>query len=126
MFLQSAWVLGALGHRVAVIAAGQGISRRGTSDEQALSGDALRKLLVQMETKIEVDEANLAHEEIETQWGRLGKRGRDAASPSSFWGRRMFGIRVKTGHSNTVRPESSNWTDNITLNAPVVATNRTL
>lgn len=73
--LQSARVLGALGYSVTVTEAGQGISRRGTSDEQALSGDVLRKLLVQMEAKIEVDEADLACEEVETPVGRLGKRG---------------------------------------------------
>lgn len=73
--LQSARVLGALGYSVAVTAAGRGISRRGTSDEQVLSGDVLRKLLVQMEMQIEVDETALAHEAIETPVGRLGKRG---------------------------------------------------
>ena len=54
--LQSARVLGALGYSVAVTRGGQGISRRGTHDEQVVSGDVLRKLLVQMETTIEVDE----------------------------------------------------------------------
>ena len=44
--LQSARVLGALGYSVAVTEAGQGMSRRGTSDEQVVSGDVLRKLLV--------------------------------------------------------------------------------
>ena len=72
--LQSARVLGALGYSVAVTRGGQGISRRGTHDEQVVSGDVLRKLLVQMETTIEVDEAALAHEEIEVPLGRLGKR----------------------------------------------------
>ncbi len=46
--LQSAHVLGALDYSVAVTEAGQGISRRGTSDEQVVSGDVLRKLLVKM------------------------------------------------------------------------------
>ncbi len=46
--LQSAHVLGALDYSVAVTEAGQGISRRGTSDEQIVSGDVLRKLLVKM------------------------------------------------------------------------------
>jgi hypothetical protein len=73
--LQSARVLGVLGYSVTVTEAGQGMSRRGTSDAQVVSGDVWRKLLVQMETKIEVDEADLAHEAVETPTGRLGKRG---------------------------------------------------
>ena len=48
--LQSARLLGALGYSVVVTEAGQGLSRRGTSDAQVVSGDVLRKLLVQKET----------------------------------------------------------------------------
>src|SRR2546427_5728477 len=73
--LQSARVLGALGYSVAVTQVGEGMSRRGTSDAQVVSGDVLRKLLVQMETKIEVAAADLADEEVETPVGRLRKRG---------------------------------------------------
>jgi len=56
------------------------MSRRGTSDAQVVSGDGLRKLLVQTETPIEVDEADLAAEEVGLPAGHLGKRGsqRDA------------------------------------------------
>jgi hypothetical protein len=72
--LQSARVLGALGYSVAVTQDGQGMSRRGTGDAQVVSGDVLRKLLVQMETTIEIDAADLAAEEVEAPWGRLGKR----------------------------------------------------
>jgi hypothetical protein len=71
---QSARVLGALGYSVAVTQGGQGMSRRGTRDAQVANGDVLRKLLVQMETPIEVDEAALADEEVDAPWGRLGKR----------------------------------------------------
>jgi len=72
--LQSARVLGALGYSVAVTQGGQGMSRRGTSDAQVVSGDVLRKLLVQMETEMEIDEADLSNEEVDAPWGRLGKR----------------------------------------------------
>ncbi|MGH2544046.1 MAG: hypothetical protein ACRDIB_14700, partial [Ardenticatenaceae bacterium] len=72
--LQSARVLGALGYSVAVTQGGQGMSRRGTGDAQVVSGDVLRKLLVQMETTIEIDEADLSDEEVDAPWGRLGKR----------------------------------------------------
>jgi len=58
--LQSARVLGALGYSVAVLEADAGISRRGTSDDQALSGDVLRKLLAQLEAG--VDEPEVARQ----------------------------------------------------------------
>jgi hypothetical protein len=73
--LQSARLLGALGYSVVVTEAGQGLSRRGTSDAQVVSGDVLRKLLVQKETQIEVDASELAAEEVDLPAGRLGKRG---------------------------------------------------
>ncbi len=47
--LRSASVLGALGYSVEVLAPEQGLSRRGTSDDKLISGDVLRKLLVQLE-----------------------------------------------------------------------------
>lgn len=73
--LQSARVLGALGYSVAVTEAGQGMSRRGTHDEQVVSGDVLRKLLVQMERGVKVTEADLAKEEVmDTRMGRVRQR----------------------------------------------------
>ena len=41
-------MLGALGSRVEVLAPAHGLSVRGTSDEKLLSGDVVRKLVVQM------------------------------------------------------------------------------
>jgi hypothetical protein len=73
--LQSAQVLDALGYRLVITEAGQRPSRRGTSDVQVVSGGVLRKLLVPKETQIEVDEADLAAEEVDLPAGRPGKRG---------------------------------------------------
>ncbi len=73
--LQSARVLGALGYSVVVTEAGQGMSRRGTGDEQVVSGDVLRKLLVQMEMRVRVTPAELAAEDVvDTRRGRVQKR----------------------------------------------------
>ena len=47
--LQSARVLGELGYSVEVIGSGEGHVTAGTGDEQVISGDVLRKLLVQIE-----------------------------------------------------------------------------
>jgi hypothetical protein len=52
--LRSARVLGALGYSVEVIGPAQGLSLRGTSDDKLLSGDVVRKLLVQMEQQAAV------------------------------------------------------------------------
>src|SRR5262245_35411164 len=49
--LRSARVLGALGYSGEVIESAQGLSLRGTSDDQLFSGDVVRKLLVKMEPK---------------------------------------------------------------------------
>src|SRR5713226_5444376 len=74
--LQSAQVLGALGYSVDVRDAGKGMSRRGTSDAQVVSGDVLRKLLVQMERHVEVSPDALAYEEVgDTRVGRVRQRG---------------------------------------------------
>lgn len=74
--LQSARVLGALGYSVAVTQAGEGISRRGTGDAQVVSGDVLRKLLVQMEKQVEVTQTDLAKEDVvDTRVGRVRQRG---------------------------------------------------
>ena len=51
--LRSAAVLGALGYSLKVLEPAQGLSRRGTSDDQLISGDVLRKLLVQMEQQVD-------------------------------------------------------------------------
>jgi len=73
--LQSARVLGALGYSVVVTAAGQGISRRGTSDHQVISGDVLRKLLVQMENRVKVTPAEVAKADVvDTRVGRVRQR----------------------------------------------------
>lgn len=55
--LRSARVWGALGYSVEVIAPAQGLSLRGTSDDQLLSGDVVRKLLVQMEQQADLSQA---------------------------------------------------------------------
>jgi hypothetical protein len=61
---------------VAVTQAGEGISRRGTGDAQVVSGDVLRKLLVQMEKPVEVTQAELDNEDIvDTRVGRVRQRG---------------------------------------------------
>ena len=52
--LRSARVLGALGYSVEVLAPAHGLSLRGTSDDKLLSGDVVRKLLVQMEQQMDV------------------------------------------------------------------------
>lgn len=57
--LKSAVVLGALGYNINVIEPGEGISKRGTSDEQIMSGDVIRKILVQMEEKVEIKKEEL-------------------------------------------------------------------
>ena len=54
--LRSARVLGALGYSVEVIAPAHGLSGRGTSDEKLLSGDVVRKLLVQLEQQAELSQ----------------------------------------------------------------------
>jgi hypothetical protein len=51
--LRSAAVLGAWGYSLNVLEPNQGLSRRGTSDDQLLSGDVVRKLLVQMEREVD-------------------------------------------------------------------------
>jgi hypothetical protein len=74
--LQSARVLGALGYSVAVTQAGEGLSRRGTGEAQVVSGDVLRKLLVQMEKPVEVTKADLDNEDPgDTRVGRVRQRG---------------------------------------------------
>src|SRR6266699_6227043 len=55
--LRSASVLGALGYSVEVIEPAQGLSLRGTSDDKLLSGDVVRKLLVQMEQQADLSKA---------------------------------------------------------------------
>src|SRR5437899_482069 len=50
--LRSAAVLGALGYSVEVLEPEQGLSLRGTSDDQMISGDVLRKLLVKLENQV--------------------------------------------------------------------------
>jgi hypothetical protein len=52
--LRSALVLGALGYSVEVLEEGEGISLRGTSDDKALSGDVIRKMLVKLESRVEI------------------------------------------------------------------------
>jgi len=52
--LKSAIVLGALGYSIKVVEPGEGVSKRGTTDEKIMSGDVVRKLLVQMEEKVEL------------------------------------------------------------------------
>jgi hypothetical protein len=54
--LRSARVLGALGYSVEVMEPAQGLSLRGTSDDQLFSGDVVRKLLVKMETQADVSQ----------------------------------------------------------------------
>ena len=53
--LRSAAVLGALGYSVEVLEPAQGLSGRGTSDDKLLSGDVLRKLLVQLENHVDLN-----------------------------------------------------------------------
>ena len=54
--LRSARVLGALGSSVEVIEPARGLSVRGTSADKLLSGDVVRKLLVQMEQHAELSQ----------------------------------------------------------------------
>ena len=84
--LQSARVLGELGYSVEVIEAGKGMSRRGTGDEQVISGDVLRKLLVQMENTSTVSTDALAGEVVDTRVGRVRERGsRRTVKGSGRW-----------------------------------------
>jgi hypothetical protein len=53
--LRSAQVLGALGYSVEVLEPEQGLSVRGTSEDQRISGDVLRKLLVQLEHQVDLN-----------------------------------------------------------------------
>jgi hypothetical protein len=57
--LRSARVLGAWGYSVEVIEPTQGLSLRGTSDDQLFSGDVVRKLLVQMAQQADLSQARL-------------------------------------------------------------------
>src|SRR3989442_2184353 len=54
--LRSARVLGVLGYSVEVIEPAQGLSLRGTADDQLFSGDVVRKLLVKMETQVDLSQ----------------------------------------------------------------------
>jgi Transposase DDE domain len=54
--LRSASVLGALGYSIEVLEPSQGLSLRGTSDDKLSSGDVLRKLLVKLETHVDLHE----------------------------------------------------------------------
>jgi hypothetical protein len=58
--LRSARVLGALGFSPTVLEAGEGLSLKGTKDDAALSGDVVRKLLVKMESGVEMTEQTRA------------------------------------------------------------------
>jgi Transposase DDE domain len=89
--LQSALVLGELGYSVEVIEAGQGISRRGTGDAQVISGDVLRKLLVQMEQRVTLSPDALAGEVVDTRVGRVRERGSRRAVKGPVDGREAQG-----------------------------------
>jgi hypothetical protein len=52
--LRSASVLGALGYSIEVLDPEQGLSLRGTSDDKLMSGDVVRKLLVKLETQVDL------------------------------------------------------------------------
>jgi hypothetical protein len=54
--LRSAAVLGALGYSIEVLEPARGLSLRGTSDDKLISGDVLRKLLVQCERHVDLNE----------------------------------------------------------------------
>jgi len=54
--LRAVRVLGALGSSVEVIDPAHGLSLRGTSDDKLLSGDVVRKLLVQMEQQVDLSQ----------------------------------------------------------------------
>jgi hypothetical protein len=73
--LRSARVLGELGYSVEVTQEGKGISRRGTSEGQIISGDVLRKILVKMENEVEVTLQMKAIERGDTRVGRVRERG---------------------------------------------------
>lgn len=62
--LRSARVLGALGFSPVVLEAGEGISLKGTGDDAPLSGDVVRKLLVKMESEVEMTEATRAQFDV--------------------------------------------------------------
>jgi hypothetical protein len=55
--LRSARVLGAWGYSVAVVEPERGLSVRGTTNDKLLSGDVVRKLLVQMEQQVDLSQA---------------------------------------------------------------------
>src|SRR6266478_7225949 len=68
--LKSALVLGELGYSVEVIDPGNGISRRGTTDSQSLSGDVMRKILAKLEDQVAVSTQMKAQEEVDTRMGK--------------------------------------------------------
>lgn len=72
--LRSAAVLGALGYSVEVLDPAQGISRRGTSDAKVISGDVLRKLLVKMETDVDLNAPVLMAPHEPPVWVKVRKR----------------------------------------------------
>jgi hypothetical protein len=51
------------------------MSRRGTRDEQVVSDDVLRKLLVQIERQVKVSQAERMGEVVDTRIGHMRKRG---------------------------------------------------
>jgi hypothetical protein len=63
--LQLSLVLGELGYSVTVLEAERGITRRGTSDDKALSGDVIRKLLGKMEAGVSEEEVLRHRAELE-------------------------------------------------------------
>src|SRR5207248_5988409 len=85
--LRSARVLGALGYSVEVVEPEHGLSGRGTSDDKLLSGDVVRKLLVQMERQADLSqpvrrppqEPNVAVKVRERASRRAVKQAVDAA-----------------------------------------------
>jgi hypothetical protein len=54
--LRSARVLGALGYSVEVSELAQGVSVRGTTDDQLFSGDVVRKLLVKLAQQVDLSQ----------------------------------------------------------------------
>ena len=85
--LRSARVLGALGYSVEGVEPECGLSARGTSDDKLLSGDVVRKLLVQMERQADLSqpvrrppqEPNVAVKVRERASRRAVKQAVDAA-----------------------------------------------
>src|SRR5205814_1540548 len=83
----AARVLGALGYSVEVVEPECGLSARGTSDDKLLSGDVVRKLLVQMERQADLSqpvrrppqEPNVAVKVRERASRRAVKQAVDAA-----------------------------------------------